>query len=110
MKVSTENKEWRKFEVETSKKICGKTTIGSGNTCFDKGDCKNQDWLIDTKTTESKSFSLKKDFFIKYKKYAEIEGKNFALPIRFIGKENLDLVVIDYNVFIEFLEYQKFII
>ena len=109
MKVSTENKEWRKFEVETNKKIGGKLTSGSGNK-DDKGDCKNKDWLIDTKTTESKSFSLKKDFFIKYKKYAEIEGKNFALPIRFLGKENLDLVVIDYDVFMEFLEYQKSII
>lgn len=61
-----------KQEKQVAKILGGKQQSNSGATPFYKGDVINKDWLIEckTKTSTSRSFSIKKEWLIKNKEEA----------------------------------------
>ena len=63
-------------EKSLSKKLNGRLTVNSGATSvFDKADVATEDFLIECKTTDKKSFSLKKDILKKVEKEANFKNK-----------------------------------
>lgn len=75
-----------KQEKKVAKVLNGKQTSNSGATPFVKGDVLLDNWLIEckTKTTDSKSFTLKKEWFEKNKEEAFAMNKDYnALVIDF---------------------------
>lgn len=98
MKVSTESENWRRWEREVEADIQGRTTAGSGNTAFDKNDVRTRYWSLDCKTTDKKSFSIKKDFWDSHKADALFDGCSFAMPIKI---QDTKLVVVDYEDWLE---------
>lgn len=108
MKVSTENKAWRKFERKIAIDMNGSLTPGSGNK-DDKGDVKTKLFLFDAKTTSKDSFRITKKMIDKYDKIAKLEGKEFALAIRFLENDVpvKDLVVLDYYTALEMIKNEE---
>jgi hypothetical protein len=63
-------------EKSLSKKLNGRLTVNSGATSvFDKADVATEDFLIECKTTDKKSFSLKKEILKKVEKEANFKNK-----------------------------------
>ena len=76
-----------KQEKKIAQAVNGKKVPNSGATLFSKGDVTTNDgWLFEAKTkmTESKSFSIKREWIEKNKEEAFAMGKNYnALVIDF---------------------------
>lgn len=110
MNKTTKNKEWNLWEEEVSKDL-GKQVVGSGRTDFHKGDVISTDFLFDCKTTQAKSFSVSLKEWKKYNEWALNEGKDFALPIRFLDENRKptgeDFVVLKYETFLALMENQN---
>lgn len=73
-------------ETKVAKTFNGKKTVNSGATLFQKGDILLDDVLIEckTKTSDSQSISIKKDWIDKNEKEALFMGKPYsALAISF---------------------------
>jgi hypothetical protein len=51
-------KKWQQWESKTAKDFAGKLTPSSGNKWHSPGDVKNELFLIDSKTTVKKSYSI----------------------------------------------------
>ena len=68
-----------KQEKAVANAISGKQVANSGATAFNKGDVTSNDWLIEckTKTSESKSISIKKDWLLKNSEEAFAMGKTY---------------------------------
>lgn len=82
-------------EKKVAKAVNGKQTSNSGATAFQKGDVTSDLFLIEckTKTTESKSFTIKKEWLEKNKEEAFETGKSYsALVIDFGDGENHYLI------------------
>lgn len=78
-------------EKKVAKAIHGKQVANSGATCFNKGDVITDEWLIECKTkmSESKSFSIKKEWLTKNKEERFAMGKSYgALVFSFGDGEN----------------------
>ena len=82
--------EWARFEEAVNQKLGLDATAASGATWKDKGDGSTRDnyeetWplMVDAKTTEKGSFSLKAKFLDDMKRVALQDGKTFALPLKF---------------------------
>ena len=84
----------QKKENQVAKEIGGNVTKGSGNTFTDKGDIKLDDYLIEHKYTEGKSYSLTKQTFDKIEREAQAVAK---LPAMIIEIQNRKLVVLRYE-------------
>lgn len=65
-------------EKKVAKAVGGKQTANSGATAFSKGDVVTADWLIEckTKTSDSKSFTVKEEWLLKNEEEAFAMGKN----------------------------------
>lgn len=92
-----------KQEKKIAKAVKGKQVSNSGATLFFKGDVTTQDgWLFEakTKTEESKSFSIKREWIEKNKEEAFAMGKDYnALVIDFgDGKQ---FYLLDEKTFLE---------
>ena len=81
---------WARFESSVNQKLGLEATAASGATWKDKGDGSTRNsydeaWplLVDAKTTEKASFSLKAKFLEDMRKVAQQNGKSFALPLKF---------------------------
>ena len=88
-------------EKHIAKEISGKQQSNSGATPFYKGDIITQDWLIEakTKTSESKSFTIKKEWLDKNKEEAFAMNKSYnALAFNF-GPDTPNYYVIDEKTF-----------
>ena len=76
----------KKQEAAVAKYLGGKRVSNSGATRFDKGDVQLSDWLIEckTKTSQSKSFTVQKEWLEKNREEAFAMGKhNSALCFDF---------------------------
>lgn len=89
-------------EKKVAKAVNGKTTSNSGATAFSKGDVVTTDWLIEckTKTTDSKSMTIKEDWLLKNEEEAFAMGKNnSALCFDFGPSANKRYYVISERLF-----------
>lgn len=105
-----------KQETAVAKAIGGKRTPNSGATDFGgKGDVLTsgkESWLIEckTKTSNSESISIKRDWFLKNKEEAAFEGKDHQAIVFNFGPDypyNENHYIIDEYLFLELLEYLK---
>lgn len=91
-----------KQEKKIAKAVQGQQVANSGATAFRKGDVTTENWLFEakTKTTESKSFSIKREWIEKNKEEAFAMGKDYsALVIDFGDGEQFYLL--DEKTFLE---------
>ena len=92
-------------EKKIAKQVGGKKVANSGATPFNKGDVTTNKWLFEakTKTTESQSFTIKKEWIEKNQEEAFAMGKPYsALVIDFGDGEQHYLV--DEKLFLKMLE------
>lgn len=73
----------RKFEGRWSKRVKGRTTLGSGNLWWDKEDVKCADWLFQNKATDNSYFVLKFSDLKKLEENAEKTKRKSAFVIEF---------------------------
>lgn len=76
----------KRQEKSIAKAVEGKVVPNSGATVFKKGDVTTDNWLFEakTKTSESKSFTIKREWLEKNKEEAFAMGKDYnALVIDF---------------------------
>lgn len=95
-------------EKRVAKQLNGKKVAASGATPFHKGDVLTDNFLIEckTKTKESQSFTIKKDWIEKNKEEAFAMGKDYsALAFDFGDSETL--YIIDESLFKQLVEYLK---
>lgn len=91
----------KKQETRVALLVGGKRQSNSGATTFDKGDVVDKYTLFECKTAvkQMKSFSIKKDWFLKNKKEALSIGREFgAVVFDFGGTE--DFVALSMNDFL----------
>lgn len=107
---------WERWENHVNERLGLDGTVASGATWKDKGDGATRDnysevWplMVDAKTTERGSYSLKSKFLEDMYRVAKQEGKTFALPIQFTQEERQPQWVAvpfeDYAYLVE--EYRK---
>ena len=92
-------------EKKIAKQVNGKQTANSGATAFSKGDVTTDAWLFEakTKTSESNSFSIKREWIKKNEEEAFAMGKPYsALVIDFGDGEQHYLV--SEKLFLQMLE------
>lgn len=75
------NKRIKKEEEKTGKEIGGRKTLASGALNQD-GDSKNENWMVEEKSTQFKSFSIKQDVISKAMRQATRQRKNFVIKVR----------------------------
>ena len=92
-------------EKHIAKAVSGKQTANSGATPFSKGDVTTDDWLFEakTKTKDSDSFTIKREWITKNREEAFAMGKSYnALVIDFgDGKQHY---LLDEKTFLSMLE------
>jgi len=76
---------WKEKEKDIAKKIGGKRVYGSGNLWFEKGDIKLKDTLVEVKTTDKKSISVKLSVLKKIEKEAYKSGRKPILILDIRG-------------------------
>lgn len=88
-------KNWEVWESRVNERLGLNGTTASGATWKDKGDGSTRDnynevWplMVDAKTTERGSFSVKAQFVEDMHKVAKQDGKTFAMPIKFLQEEH----------------------
>lgn len=97
-----------KQEKHIAKELGGKQVSNSGATAFNKGDVVLNNWLLEakTKTKETNSFSIKKEWLLKNREEAFTMNKVFnALVFDFGDGENY--YVVDEKTFKEMLSWQE---
>lgn len=77
----------QRAERKTAKRIGGTTRAGSGSIEGFKGDITLADFLVENKSTEHKSMSLKHAWLDKITREARSEGRTPALTIQFVDKQ-----------------------
>lgn len=81
------HKHGQKSERKTAKRLAGDQRPGSGSLDGAKGDIVLREFLVENKSTEHRSISLKLDWLEKIAREARAEGKSPALAIQFVDKE-----------------------
>ena len=88
-----------------------KTTANSGATPYVKGDVliEEQSWLLEckTKTTDSQSISVKKEWIEKNRQEMVFMGKDYSAIVFNFGPGQENYYIIDELTFQELLDYQK---
>lgn len=96
-------------EKYVAKKIKGKKQPNSGATAFQKGDVKNELFLIECKTatTEKQAMTIKKEWLTKLKEEAfAMRRPFFSLAFNFGGLGNQEnYYVIDEKLFLRLINY-----
>lgn len=92
-------------EKQVAKAIKGKQVANSGATSFRKGDVTTDNWLVEckTKTGESKSFSIKKEWLEKNKEEMFAMGKSYSALVFDFGDGN-NYYVLDEKTFLKMKE------
>jgi hypothetical protein len=98
-----------KQENKVAKDVGGKTTANSGATMFDKGDLKTDQFLIEckTKTSNSDSISIKKEWLDKLKDESLFMKKKYEALIFNFGPDSKNYAIIDLELFNILQEYLK---
>lgn len=97
----------KKQEDMVAEAIGGSRNLNSGATPFIKGDCVNDQWLIEckTKTKSSDSMSVKKDWIEKNKQEALFMGKHYSAVAFNFGPDEPNYYIIDEYLFQDLIEY-----
>lgn len=108
---NSENKPTRyyssKQENSVAKAVSGKPTANSGATMWSKGDVVSENILIEckTKTKDSDSISIKKEWFEKNKKEMIFMGKDYSILAFNFGPDQPNYYILDEFTFQEFVDY-----
>jgi hypothetical protein len=94
-------RKWIKKENQDAKDFHGKRTPRSGGLWSFKGDIKSDRFLIESKQTEKKGFTITKKLWNKIYQEA-IESRK--LPLLSIQIDDVDIVVLDKNDLLMLLE------
>ena len=91
-----------KQEKKIAKAVQGQQVANSGATAFRKGDVTTENWLFEakTKTTESKSFSIKREWIEKNKEEAFAMGKDYSALVIDLG-DGEQFYLLDEKTFLE---------
>lgn len=94
-----------KQEKRIAKAVKGERVSNSGATAFSKGDVRTDEWLFEakTKTSESQSFSIKKEWLLKNKEEMFAMGKSYSALVFDFGDSN-NYYVLDEKTFLEMKE------
>ena len=94
-------------EDEVSKQINAKTTKNSGATMFEKGDLVSDKFIVEckTKTKESDSISIKKEWLDKLKQESLFMGKQYEALVFNFGPNTENYAIIDLQLFNELKQY-----
>ena len=76
----------QKAEIKAAKRLGGQARAGSGSIDGFKGDITLRAWLIENKTTEHRSLSLKLEWLEKISREAATENRTPAIAIQFVDK------------------------
>lgn len=96
-------KDWVKKEKHDAKKFNAHRTKGSGNSWYNPGDSRNDKYLIESKQTLKKSYSLNKDKLDKLYEQGLFTYKTPLLAVRIM---DMDLIVVFEEDFSKLLENQ----
>ena len=94
--TKSKNQDWYRWEEYVANSLDGKTTPGSGNQDFFKGDFQGENWFVDCKTTKSDSYSIKNSLFEKYETIAKLEDKEMIIALNLNGRK---LAILDFETF-----------
>lgn len=95
-----------KQEKRIAKAVKGERVVNSGATAFSKGDVSTKDgWLFEakTKTSESQSFSIKKEWLLKNREEMFAMGKSYSALVFDFGDGN-NYYVLDEKTFLKMKE------
>lgn len=92
-------------EKKIAKAVQGQQVANSGATAFNKGDVTTDDWLFEakTKTKESNSFSIKKEWITKNKEEAFAMGKSHSAVVIDFG-DGEQFYLIDEKTFLQLMK------
>lgn len=96
-------KKWEKKEIKDTKTFGGKRVRGSGNRWHSPGDVKSDKWLIDSKQTSKKSYSVSLETWHKLSDEALF---SYRLPLLSLQIQDLELVVIQKEDWIKLFPVQ----
>ena len=82
---------WKKLENNAAKEFKGKRNRGSGNRWYNPGDIRLDNFLIEAKQTERKSYSISKRTWDKIYEEALF---SYRLPVMLLQIQDLELVVL----------------
>ena len=98
-------------EKRVAKAVGGKTVANSGAPIFVAGDVRTDEWLIEckTKTSESKSITVQKDWFDKNEEEAFAMGKPYSAIVFDFGDGENHYVISEkmFKQLLKFLEEEK---
>ncbi len=92
-------KNWEKKEMKDAELFNGKRTPRSGGLWSAKGDVKSDKYLIESKQTMKKSFSVSVDLWKKIEREALLNNRIPLLSLE-IGKDKQELIVISRDDFL----------
>ena len=92
-------------EKRIAKAVGGKVVPNSGAITFGAGDVRTEDWLFEakTKTSDSQSFSIKKEWLLKNKEEMFAMGKSYCALVFDFGDGN-NYYVLDEKTFLKMKE------
>jgi hypothetical protein len=94
-------------EKRCAKKLSGKTVVASGALWGSKGDVRTDEFLIECKTTDKKSYSLKKEIWEKIEKEALHDGMRIPMMNIELDGGKVSLAVLNMTDFLGLLEYKR---
>jgi hypothetical protein len=94
-----------KQEKHIAKVVGGKKVANSGATAFNKGDVTSENWLFEakTKTSESQSMTIKREWLTKNKEEMFAMGKSYCALVFDFGDGN-NYYVLDEKTFLQMKE------
>ena len=84
-------------EKQIARDVGGRRVAGSGSMPGNKGDVKEDEWLIEAKMTVSGRYSLTLQTWRKIEREAAVKGKRPVIIVKIAGRS---LAVIDYHDFL----------
>jgi hypothetical protein len=96
--------QWSKFEEKVAHDFKARTTPGSGNQWFAKGDVVGKDFTVSCKSTARDSFSLKNSDWKEVDKIAASNGTWPTMALEVNGKK---YVVMDYDSFVSWFMVER---
>lgn len=97
-------KKWQKKEKKDAKDFEGRRVKGSGNWWSQPGDVKTKFFVIQSKQTDKKSYSIKLADWLKLCEEASFEGK---LPVFSVDIQGQELVILGKDEFLNILKSKK---